>query len=245
MTTAQPLTGVERRAWVAQIMGMPLSVHLRGPGSRTPEAAACVAAAYDRLRAVDRMFSTYRPDSSVRRIGRGELALRDAHPWVRAVAELCRDATRRTGGLFDAWYAGHFDPTGLVKGWAVEQVAATLAEQLPCDVSVNAGGDVAVRAGRPAQPWRIGVEDPHDPSSLVGTVELVEGGVATSGTTRRGRHLLDPRDGTAADTLLSVTVTGPSLLWADVLATAAFVSGEGAAELVARHPGYRCLVVAR
>lgn len=226
-------------------MGMPVSIHLRGPGSRTPAAAERVAVAYDWLRAVDAMFSPYRPDSSVRRIGRGELAIRDAHPWVREVVALCVEAKERTGGLFDAWYAGHLDPTGLVKGWAVQRAADDLAARLRCDVSVNAGGDLAVRAGEPAEAWRVGIEDPCDPSALVGVVEVVDGAVATSGTARRGRHIVDPRDGRPVDEVSSVTVTGPSLVWADVLATAAFVSGSKAHSLVAAHDGYVALVVPR
>ncbi|HYJ77671.1 MAG TPA: FAD:protein FMN transferase, partial [Actinomycetes bacterium] len=66
----------------------------------------------------------------------------------------------------------------------------------------------------------------------------------TSGTTHRGAHLVDPVDGAPVTGVLSVTVTGPSLLWADVLATAAFVRGAGALAVVEAVPGYDALVVA-
>ena len=48
---------------------------------------------------------------------------------------------------------------------------------------------------------------------------------ATSGTAARGEHLYDPRTGTAATALASLTVVAPTLEAADVLATAAFVDG--------------------
>jgi thiamine biosynthesis lipoprotein len=242
--------GTERRAWVEQVMGMPVSVHLRGAGSRSTAAGARVAAVYDELRAIDELFSTYLTDSQVRRLGRGELALDDAHPLVREVVGLCETAQVLTGGSFDAWRPAEgarraFDPTGLVKGWAVQRAAEHLAAGLGCDVSVNAGGDVAMQPGADPQPWRVGIEDPSDPLRVLAVVPVLAGGVATSGTARRGRHIVDPRDGRAADDLLSVTVVGPSLLWADVLATAAFVRGREGLDLVEGMTGYQALVVDR
>jgi thiamine biosynthesis lipoprotein len=76
-------------------------------------------------------------------------------------------------------------------------------------------------------------------------VRLTGGAVATSGTAARGEHLYDPRTGLPAAALASVSVAGPSLETADVLATAAFVAGPGAPDLVATVSGYTCLVIAR
>lgn len=257
MTTAAA-TGVlapERRAWVEQVMGMPVSVHLRGEGSRGRAADERVRAAYDELRAVEEIFSPYLADSDVSRVDRGDLALTSAHPLLAEVVALCETARVLTDGSFDASYgSGHgpgdrrrFDPTGLVKGWAVERVAEHIAAGLRCDVSVNAGGDVAVpiRHGHDPRSWRIGIEDPLDPGRVVAVVPVVAGGIATSGTAHRGRHILDPRNGSAAGEVLSVTVIGPSLLWADVLATAAFVRGRDGLALVEEVDGYDALVVDR
>ena len=168
-----------RRAWVEQVMGMPVSIHLRGQlGSADAEGR--VEAAYDELRAVDVLFSPYREDSQVCRIDRGELAVRDAHPLVAEVVELARTARVLTGGSFDAWRPGgdgltHFDPTGLVKGWAVQRAAEHLAAGLGCDVSVTAGGDIALRPGRTPAPWRIGIEDPRDPARVLAVVPVAVG----------------------------------------------------------------------
>ncbi|MEV4415215.1 FAD:protein FMN transferase [Catellatospora sp. NPDC049609] len=216
-----------RRAWVEQIMGMPVSLHLRGPGLDSAPAAAAVAGVFDLLRQADAVFSTYRAGSDVSRIRRGELAVADAHPWVGEVLRLCEAARERTGGWFDTMLPDpdgvrRWDPAGLVKGWAVELAARRLSGY---DFCLNAGGDVVVAALPGHPPWRVGVEDPRDVSRLVAVLPLAAGAVATSGTARRGAHILDPRRGLPATGVAGVTVTGPSLLWADVLATAAVAKG--------------------
>jgi thiamine biosynthesis lipoprotein len=74
---------------------------------------------------------------------------------------------------------------------------------------------------------------------------MTAGGVATSGTAHRGAHLVDPRSGDPVDEVLSVTVVGASLLWADALATAAFVLGRAGLDLIETVAGYEAVVVER
>lgn len=247
-----PGVAAPRRAWVQQLMGMPVSVHLRGEASRSELADECVQAVFDELCAVDALFSTYRPDSEVSRIDRGELSADAAHPLVREVVGLCEAARVLTEGAFDAWRPDHdrvdgrrrFDPSGLVKGWAVERAATQLTARLPCDVSVNAGGDVAAHVRSAQDPaWRIGIEDPRERSRVLAVVPLLTGGVATSGSAARGQHIVRPADGRVVDELLAVTVVGPSLMWADVFATAAFVRGQDALPWLEDLPGYEGLTV--
>jgi thiamine biosynthesis lipoprotein len=250
---AVPLTDHPRRAFVVQVMGLPVSIHVRGPGAREGAVAAAVERAFDALRADDARFSTWRRDSEVSRIRRGDLALADAGPRVRLVAELCEQAAERTEGSFSAWLPGPdgspaFDPTGLVKGWAVEQAFRTLRRDLASrgrhDILVNAGGDVVVSCTRPDTPdWRIGVEDPRDRSRMLLTVPLRSGAVATSGIAARGSHIVDPVTGAPAAGLLSATVIGPELIWADVYATAAFVRGPQAREWITGIPGHTAALV--
>ena len=52
----------------------------------------------------------------------GEIGLEEAPPEVAEVLELCRRAREASDGWFDPWaMPGGVDPTGLVKGWAVER----------------------------------------------------------------------------------------------------------------------------
>lgn len=233
--------GEPRRAWVEHVMGMPVSVHARGPGARGEAADAAVRLLLDDLHAADARFSTYRAGSEVSRLARGETTLDACSDDLREVHRLCRTARERTGGWFDAWAAapgrpGGFDPTGLVKTWAVARAARRLADPALAAVSfaVVAGGDVLVRpadrgTGTGAgTPWRVGVEDPRDRTRVLATVGLTSGGVATSGSAARGAHVIDPFTGAPATGVLSATVVAPSLLWADVWATTAVARGASA-----------------
>jgi FAD:protein FMN transferase len=237
-----------RRAWVEQVMGMPVSLHVRGPLARGDEdgegdtgpVAAAVEDVIRDLHRTDEIFSTYRPDSQLSRLRRGELALAQADAWVREVAELCDEARTRTQGWFDAFLPGPdgvraFDPTGLVKGWAIERVTRRLSAALAGhDVLVNAGGDIAVRCRRTDTPdWALGIEDPADRSRLLVRAPIRTGAMATSGNAARGAHILDPVSGRPAAALASVTMIGPDLMWADVHATAAFAQGPDCVERLA------------
>jgi thiamine biosynthesis lipoprotein len=253
-----------KRAWVEQIMGMPISIQLRGPGLRGDgaiavhdRAAGAVAATFDQLRQVDAVFSTWIPDSQVSRLARGELALAACDPQVRDVVRLCAEAREVTEGWFDAGRlpgepdggsdrgGRAFDPTGLVKGWAVQRACSVLAGTLPeHDVLINAGGDIAVSCGRAdTPPWRLGIENPADRAETLARVELRSGGLATSGTAARGHHIISPATGLPATGLASVSVIGPSLMWADVYATAAFARGPGCVDWLRTLPGCTWLVV--
>ncbi|WP_322762560.1 FAD:protein FMN transferase [Frankia sp. Cr2] len=243
--TAWVAGSMSRRAWIEQIMGMPVSLHLRGPRVLgDPDVERIVAEVFAELRMVDALFSTYRPDSEIMMLNRGELRLGDCNRLVQEVSDLCADAAGRTEGYFNAQLpapdvgagtrvgAGRrwFDPSGLVKGWAVERAAARLAAIDGHDHYLSAGGDIAAHVDDPVSPaWNVGICDPLDSTRVLATLPVRSGGVATSGSAARGAHIVNPRTGRPAGSALSaVTVTGPSLMWADVYATAAFARGADA-----------------
>ncbi|WP_328324706.1 FAD:protein FMN transferase [Kribbella sp. NBC_00382] len=238
------MSSLQKRSWVEQVMGLPISVLARGPVASTTAADIAVQAVYRELREVDGTFSTYRPDSEVSRLARGELGWEEASSVVREVADRCRRARELTGGLFDAETpAGGWDPSGLVKGWAAERASRLLAEVDGADWCLNAGGDVVVICPS-GEPFTVGIQDPADSGAVVATVRSSGNAVATSGTAARGAHLYDPRSGGAVvGSWASVSVTGPSLEWADVLATAAFVADDEWPRVVSLLPGYAGLGV--
>jgi thiamine biosynthesis lipoprotein len=141
--------------------------------------------------------------------------------------------------------SGRIDPTGLVKGWSVERAGEILRAAGSVNHAVNGGGDMQL-AGEPApgRPWAVGITDPRDGSRVLATVSRRDGAVATSGTSERGRHIVDPFTGRAAASgLLSATVVGPRLTEVDAYATAAFVMGTAALRWIDSLAGYEALLV--
>jgi thiamine biosynthesis lipoprotein len=197
------------------------------------------------LHRVDATFSTYRPDSDISRLGRGEVRIGDCAPEVAEIIGLCEELAEVTGGCFSAYAGGGLDPSGVVKGWAIERAGAMLDEAGCPRYSVGGGGDIRLgHAPEPDRPWRVGIADPRCPGALVAVLTGRDMAVATSGTAERGAHILDPRTSRpAAGGLASMTVVGPSLTLADAYATAAFVMGEGARAWVEDLPGYEAFAV--
>lgn len=232
----------QRKVKVTPLMGSVASVHVVPmKGADLSQISRAIDDALDSIREVEEVFSPFKIGSDISRIGREELEIENAHPDVRVVAELCAEAERVSGGLFSAWWKarydsadcarGAFDPTGYVKGWAVERafkedLTPLLRAQAEA-VGISLGGDLQVATRSDSLwEWSIGIADPHDRHAILATLILTNGAVATSGSAERGAHIIDPRTGNLASTsVVSATVVADSLATAEVWATAAVVSG--------------------
>lgn len=229
-----------RTVHVEQCMGTVFTLDIRDAGGW--DAALRDAVAW--LHHADAVFSTYRSDSDISRMQRGELRLADADPDVGRVLELCAQVQDATGGAFTAMHGGLIDPTGLVKGWAIEQASRILREHGARNHAVNGGGDMQLAgAAAPDRPWTVGIADPHDRSSVRALVHGCDLAVATSGTAERGAHIVDPFNATPATSIASATVLGPSLTLADAYATAAFVLGRAAVDWIGRVAPYEAMLL--
>ncbi len=228
---------------VEHCMGTVFTIDVRSPG--VPHRAVEEVVAW--LHHVDAVFSTYRADSEVSRLGRGELALDSCSSDVRTVLARCAELAAETGGYFSARAGGGLDPSGYVKGWAIERASDLLRAAGSTNHSVNGGGDVqCVGWAAPGRPWRIGVAHPLDRTALAGVVEGAPGAdlaIATSGTAERGDHVLDPHTGQPPRGLASVTVVGTRLAAVDAYATAAFAMGTSAVDWLSGRPDLRSQVV--
>lgn len=231
---------------VEPVMGTTVGVDVRDPVPADVVGPA-FEAFFETLRDIDARFSPYRTESEVSRIAAGRLAERDASDDVRFVLACCDHLAASSDGAFDARRHrpdGRLDPSGFVKGWAIDEAMRHLDDAgLRC-YAVNAGGDVVVR-GRP-QPdrgWVVGIRHPSLPDQVVARLELQAGAVATSALYERGDHIRDPRTGAVPDELASLTVVGPELTWADAYATTAFTIGRGGPAWVERHPGYGAIAI--
>jgi FAD:protein FMN transferase len=203
-----------------------------------------VEPAFDWLRFVDATFSTYRADSDISRLDRGDISLIECHPEVDEVLTRCLALERATGGFFSVRAGGRLDPSGLVKGWAVAKAAERLAAAGAEHFCIDAGGDV-VAHGRPApdRRWRVGIRHPVERDAVAAVVAVEDLAVATSAEYERGAHILDPHTGAPPSGLLSVTIVGPDLATADAYATAAFAMGAGGPAWTAGLTGYEGLCI--
>jgi len=193
---------------------------------------------------VDATFSPYRDDSDVSRLGRGSVTLADCAPELAEVLAACADVSARSGGYFTIRPGGQFDPSGYVKGWAIERAAAMLTAAGSAEHSVNGGGDIQCVGGHgPGQPWRVGIADPLRPGSLALVVSGQDFAVATSGVAERGAHILNPHTGQPATGLASITVVGASLAASDAYATAAFAMDPAARDWVESLDGYEAFAI--
>jgi FAD:protein FMN transferase len=232
---------LERSRHVEHCMGTVFTVDVRDAGDWAPAIDEVVRW----LHLVDRTFSTYQPGSDISCIRRGELRVADADPLVSEVLELCARVHRETGGFFTPLADGGIDPTGLVKGWAIERASVLLRAAGSANHAVNGGGDMQLAGeAAPGERWGIGIADPFDRSRVLAHVHGGHLAVATSGVTERGLHIVDPFTGRPADRLASVTVVGPRLTWADTFATAAFAMGRSARAWVETVEGFDALIVA-
>jgi FAD:protein FMN transferase len=225
---------------VEDVMGMPVTVQV--VDAEADEQA--LDQVFNEFRLLDRTFSPFLVDSEVSRINRGELRPENAGQLVNQAIDLCHLYEHATEGYFSAWISGRFDPSGLIKGWAIDRACSILDRYGLRDYFVDAGGDVQTRGRNPDRgPWRVGVRHPIE-RDKVACVVLASGlAVATSGTYEKGEHILDPHSGRPANAWLSFTVVGPDILQADIFATACFAMGIAGLEFMARVARYEAYAI--
>ena len=219
-------------------MGMPIGIDVRDTR------AVDVDVAFDWLREVDATFSTYRSDSDISRLDRGEVTVAECRPAVDEVLTACLQLERVTNGYFSVRPARRLDPSGFVKGWAVAEAARRLAGAGAENFCINAGGDI-VAHGRaaPDSPWRVGIRHPENLEKLAAVLAVENLAVATSGHYERGAHIVDPHSGRPPSGLLSVTVVGEDLGTADAYATAAYAMGAEGPAWTATLTGYDAMCI--
>ncbi|HEC10948.1 MAG TPA: FAD:protein FMN transferase [Acidimicrobiales bacterium] len=219
---------------VEKLMGTAVVVDIRDPVD--PE---LVESVYEWLRWVEEHFSVFRPDSEISRIGRGELHTDHASPDVRRVLIRCEELHEATEGWFQHRPPDRpdrpLDPSGLVKGWSIDEAALMLRMAGVENFVINAGGDILAQGRPDDEPWRIGIRHPDVPAASAARLSATDLAVATSGTYERGDHVWGGADG---GFLRSVSVIGPELGTADALATAIFASGEAMPSWLRNFPGY-------
>ncbi len=222
-------------------MGMPVTLEVID-AEATAEVFDAVYGYFDYI---DRKFSTYKEDSEISRLNRHEITLEQASQDMQTVFALSEQTRLLTNGYFDIWHNGMYDPSGLVKGWAIRQAADILREKGFKNFYVEAGGDIQMfgKNGE-GQDWRVGIRNPFNTGEVIKVLALTDCGVATSGTYVRGQHIYDPlQAGREITDILSLTVIGPDVYEADRFATAAFAMGRQGIYFIESLPGFEGYLV--
>ncbi|MBI5488426.1 MAG: FAD:protein FMN transferase [Deltaproteobacteria bacterium] len=142
---------------------------------------------------------------------------------------------------------------GIAKGFAIDEAASVLLRRGFLDFAIDAGGDVMVHGRRHGRDWTVGLRHPRgEPDETFAILAVRDRAVATTGDYEhfmiasgvRWPHVINPHTGFPATGCVSVTVIHPSAMFADALATAAFVLGPAAGiELIRNSPGADAVIV--
>jgi thiamine biosynthesis lipoprotein len=204
------------------IMGMPITVEVIDKITDNQ-----FNSIFSYFRTIDEKYSTYKTTSEISRINRGLPKNRWSHE-MKSVLDLCQKTKRQTNGYFDISHNGKLDPSGLVKGWSVNNAAQMLIGKGINNFYIEAGGDIQVHGmNADKEPWEIGIRNPFNIDEIIKVIKLTNQGIATSGTYIRGQHIYNPFNKDQTDSRVkSLTVIGPNVYEADRYATAAFAMGE-------------------
>jgi thiamine biosynthesis lipoprotein len=175
---------------------------------------------------VDDMFSTYKETSEISKINRGELLPAQYSKEMKSILFLSEQTKKETAGYFDIRHDKIYDPSGIVKGWAIQNAANKLKAWGFRNFYIDAGGDIQIAGNKDGHPWSVGIRNPFNRAENVKILALTDQGVATSGTAIRGQHIYDPyHRETPILNVVSITVIGSNVYDADRFATAAFAMG--------------------
>ena len=166
--------------------------------------------------------------------------------------------------LDEAQHTVHFRKPGVElnlgaigKGYALDQAADLLADKGLADCMLHGGNSSVLARGRRDEHtdhWTVALKHPLRPSERLGEFCLRNQALGTSGSGsqyfhhggKRYGHIIDPRTGWPAETVLSSTVIAPTAAEADALATALHVMTlEQASEFSRRRPDVAALLVTR
>lgn len=217
-------------------MGMPITVEIVDSSA----SESILEEVFNYFDWVEKNFSVYKADSEISKINKGEIKPERYSPEMQEIFKLSEETKKATKGYFDIEYqAGQYDPSGLVKGWAIYKASQILKNKGFENFYVEAGGDAQVYGkNSQGQDWQIGIRSPFKKEEIIKVIALSNLGMATSGTYARGQHIYNPYQ--KEDPILeivSLTVVGPNVYEADRFATAAFAMGKEGIKFIEKLSG--------
>jgi thiamine biosynthesis lipoprotein len=246
---------------IEHIMGIPITMDIPDCDD-----ALIFEKVFKRFREIDKRFSPYKNDSELSKFQRGEITSSNLSEEFKKIMTACKNAQEETDGYFSAYYnmpspshhlagssgfakkytkvarSAGYDPTGYVKGWAIAEAGKIIEKNGRRTYCISAGGDILARSISD-KIWNVGIQDPNHKHKIIGKISDRNFAVATSGIYERGLHIVNPKTGEPAQELLSVSVIGPDIIRADVLATAIFAGGKSGLVLAEELSDYETLVI--
>jgi len=253
------------------LLGTVVEVQIRDTDRKKAETS--IEKAFNEIKRIDDLFSTYNEDSPVWKLNHNQDSLINVDPEIFRLMVLCDSIYNLTYGSFDVslnkllttWGFNGDDPSlpaddkisrallksgwnnikllednsfkryagtelnfgAIAKGYAVDKAVNVLIKLGINSALVNAGGEVKTIG----DDWVIGIQHPGNQNQTIEKINPGKMSVATSGdyekyfelNGKRYHHILNPKTGYPADSLISVTVLNKSCRIADALATAVFV----------------------
>lgn len=221
------------------IMGMPITLMVHDGALDTTH----IEKVFTIFNDIDKKYSPYREESEVSKLNKIPKLQRHYSHELASILKLAEETKKISNGYFDVEHTGTFDPSGIVKGWAIQK-AAEVVSLWTKDFYIEAGGDIQVSGvNEEGTAWRIGIRNPFERSEHVMTVSLQDAAIATSGTAIRGAHIYDPVNEQELTSIVSVSVISPRIVDADRMATAAFAMGEKGINFLENLAGYEAYFI--
>lgn len=222
------------------LMGMPITVEI----AEKKAAKKDITNVFNYFVSIDNRFSTYKKDSEISKINSGLVSLKNASSEMQEVFALSEQTKKETNGYFDIFYSGNYDPSGLVKGWAIQNAANILEKKGFKNFYIDGGGDIQVVGKNTiGKPWRVGIKNPFQQDKNVKVLEIVDMAVATSGNYIRGNHIYSPKENKKIHDIVSLTVIARNIYDADRMCTGAFAMGRKGIYFIESLPGYEGYII--
>ncbi len=145
------------------------------------------------------------------------------------------------------------DLGGIGKGYAVDRAISVLKQNGISSALINFAGNIYTFGTPPGKDsWIIGLQHPRKSEGLLGTFEIKDKAVSTSGDYekfftiegKRYSHIIDPRTGHPVKGVVSVTIVTDTAIRADALSTGVFVLGlEKGMALIEKLPDVEGIIV--
>jgi len=139
----------------------------------------------EHLQEIDKMFSPFRYDSQVSKFQRGDQTPLTSSNEFKEIYNSAVLSQQMTNGIYRPYFAGRFDPSEIVRNWAIEQVFNDELKPLlknPEIVAVYLSGDdnakFATKQGADFR-WQIDITEPKNEADVITTYYLQNGAIAT------------------------------------------------------------------